>query len=269
VRLVSFDLLRSLGLPGVTLLKPEQMFAERDAIAAADWVLFPRSWQVGALAYGFRRPVFPSVATHLIGYDKVETTRAFEAIAPANVPHTLILPNEPEAAERALEEIGLPMVVKVPRAAGGAGVALLERRSELRSWCETCGDVLYAQEYLPVGQDLRVAVVGDRVVAAYWRRGGSDFRHNVARGGEIDPRGVPAEAVAAIERLALALGIDYGGFDAIWLDGHLWLLELNVYFGLRGVRDLGVELAPVILSYLERQGATPRPRRGGRGRRAA
>jgi ribosomal protein S6--L-glutamate ligase len=49
VRLLSFDPYRTLGMTGVTYLKPEHMFARRELITAADMVLFPQTWQLNVL----------------------------------------------------------------------------------------------------------------------------------------------------------------------------------------------------------------------------
>jgi ribosomal protein S6--L-glutamate ligase len=188
-------------------------------------------------------------------------TRGFLAVAPAHVAHTLILPAEPRAAEQALDELGLPLVVKRPRSAMGRGVAVIERRSQLHDWCRGA-EVLYAQEYLPSEADLRVVWVGDRVVAAYWRRGGDDFRHNLTRGADADFGAVPVPATALVGTVARGLGIDHAGFDLILVGGYPYLIELNVLFGNEALNACGIRLAPVILDYLERTlrpGSDPAP----------
>ena len=65
MRLVTFDPFRTLGLPGVTYVKPEAWRAHAELIRAADWLLFPEYWQVNALIYGMGCRVFPSQASYL------------------------------------------------------------------------------------------------------------------------------------------------------------------------------------------------------------
>lgn len=252
MRLVSFNVFRSLGLPGVRTFKPEQLFAARDEILCADWVLFPETWQVNALAYGMKRRIFPSLASYHLGRDKIEMTRAFWSVCPEHVPRTLILPASEVGVAAAADELGFPLVAKEPRNSMGRGVFLVESERELARFAAGA-ECLYVQEYLPIDRDLRVTVVGDRVVASYWRIGGDGFRHNVARGGELCFDGIPAEAVELVSRIAAELGVDHAGFDVAMVDGRPLLLELNVLFGNQALNRLGIDTGPVILDYLERQ----------------
>jgi ribosomal protein S6--L-glutamate ligase len=120
--------------------------------------------------------------------------------------------------------------------------------------------VLYAQEYLPADADLRVIWVGDRILSAYWRRGGDGFRHNMACGGEADFDGIPAEALDLVTDIASTLGIDHAGFDLIFSAGQPWLLEFNTLFGNAALNQRGIQPAAAILEFLlRRQAAAPRP----------
>lgn len=186
MKLISFDPLRTLAMPGVRVVKPEHWLREREALQDADWVLFPEYWQVNALHYGLRARIFPSLASYHLGHDKVEMTRAFESRWPAHVPPTVIEAPTPAGQQAALEALGLPLVVKAVRSSQGRGVRLIHSEAELAQWCET-QPVLYAQLPLPIDRDLRIVVLGQRIVASYWRiaREGS-FLNNVAAGGRLD-----------------------------------------------------------------------------------
>lgn len=272
VRLVSFDPLRSIGIPGVTVLKPEHMFGSREILLAADWVLYPRLWQVNALVYGLRRRIFPSVSTYHLGEDKVEMTRAFWSTCPEHVPPTLILPANEESVETVLDVIGLPLVVKDPRSAEGAGVRVIEKLSELRAHAASPDvSTLYAQALLPIDRDLRIVWVGDRVVGAYWRTASlGAFHNNVARGATVSHDDIPLAAVRLVEHVALELGIDHAGFDVAMVDGHPYLLEFNALFGTAGLAAQGVTLAGAVAEYLVRAGSPPElPTRPLRLRRSA
>jgi hypothetical protein len=156
---------------------------------------------------------------------------------------------------RPVEHVGVvelqPVEIELHRAPGvrGQQIGKLETRGALRAWCAG-RSVLYAQEYLSMSEDLRVVWLGNRVLTAYWRRGGDGFRRNVARGATLDDVGIPSEALELVATLAGALGIDHAGFDIAWVDGHPYLLELNVLFGNAGIREAGIDMAGVILAYL-------------------
>src|SRR5690554_2233769 len=95
----------------------------------------------------------------------------------------------------------------------GEGVWLIESRADWQTYCERT-DVLYVQEYLPIDRDVRVVVVGDRVITAYWlTQAEQGFYNNVAKGGQIVTGDVPAAATELALRLARELGVDHAGFD--------------------------------------------------------
>ena len=102
MRLISFDPLRTLEIPGVVNVKPEDWRRRKSEIMAADALLFPEYWQVNALVYAWRRRIFPSINSYHLGHDKIEMTRAFEAVCPEHVPFTRILPSTPAALEQVL-----------------------------------------------------------------------------------------------------------------------------------------------------------------------
>ena len=115
MRLITLDPLRTLDVPGTRPLKPEQMFRESELIKSADWVLFPEYWQVNALVYAWKKKIFPSINTYHMGHDKVELSRALQALCPGNVPQTLILPRTPSSEEVILDQLCFPMVAKEVR----------------------------------------------------------------------------------------------------------------------------------------------------------
>jgi len=279
---ISFDALRTLGFTDTRYLKPEQLFAERDLIKNAEWILFPEYWQLGALLYGYKSNIFPSPASYLLGHDKIEMTRAFLSIVPQHIPQTHISGNTPSRAETLWDEMCTPFVAKLPRSSQGQGVWLVENRADWAQYVART-DVLYVQELLPIDRDLRVVVIGGTVVDAYWRLQSSDgFHNNVSRGGTISYDPVPQNALDLAMHVAIALEIDHAGFDIAMVGQHPYLLEFNRLFGNTGIRGGDAVIHEAIVRYLRSRSkpmspATPRtprtPRtpgsRAGRLRRAA
>ncbi|MCW8194889.1 hypothetical protein F6455_08825 [Proteobacteria bacterium 005FR1] len=259
MQLVSFDVFRTLGLPATRYLKPENFFAHKTDLQRADWVLFPEYWQLNALIYGLNCRVFPSQASFLIGHNKIEMTRAFMSVAPENVPFTLIQPNNEMQREALWQTMDLPFVAKLPKASMGEGVWLIQTRQDWIDYCSRT-DVLYVQEYLPIDRDLRVVIVGDRVLSAYWRlQAQTGFYNNVARGGSIAYDDIPASAVELAVKVAASLGINHAGFDIAMVDGHPYLFEFNRLFGNAGLGADSKAYNSILLDYLDRQSA-PKPR---------
>ncbi|MCP5145286.1 MAG: hypothetical protein H6978_10780 [Gammaproteobacteria bacterium] len=270
MELISFDALRTLNFPRHVVLKPEYYLRHPVELRAADWILYPEYWQLNALVFGLHARIFPSLATYLIGHDKVAMTRVFETVAPAHVPLTLIHGNTQIYADEIWAKLPTPFVAKIPKASMGEGVFLIETRSDWRRYCERT-DVLYAQEYLPIDRDLRLIVIGEKVVGGYWRlQSANGFHNNIARGGVAVPGPIPPAATALVEGVAGTLGIDHAGFDVALVDGHPYLLEFNRLFGNQGLNELVGDITPGILNYLETklQDSDPRrPKRGGGTRR--
>ncbi|MGD8176370.1 ATP-grasp domain-containing protein [Marinimicrobium sp. ARAG 43.8] len=250
MNLVSFDPFRTLGFPNTRVIKPEHWMRHQAELTAADWVLFPEYWQINTLVYGLGCRIFPSQSSYLIGHNKVEMSRVFEAVAPRHVPTTHILANTPENAELLWERMSPPFVAKRPKSSMGEGVWLIEDREQ---WCQylTRTETLYVQEWLPIDRDIRVVVVGRRVLAAYWRLQSSySFHNNIARGGQVDEAPVPEAALALALRVAHRLQVDHAGFDIAMLGTHPVLIEFNRLFGHQGIAGGAAHLREAVLGYL-------------------
>ena len=246
MHLVSFDPLRTLDIPNIRNLKPEHWFRERETILQADWVLFPEYWQINPLVYAWKKKIFPSISTFHLGHDKVEMTRAFEAVCPRNIPQTQILPATEVAEQQILDEFAFPFVAKEIKNSMGRGVHVIHDRHELRHYRET-NPVLYIQEYLPIDRDLRVVLIGNKVVAAYWRIAAHGaFHNNVAMGATVSFDNIPASAIELVEQVARQLDIDHAGFDVAFVDGWCYLFEFNVRFGTQALNQRGIKTGPLI-----------------------
>lgn len=259
MNLISFNLFRTLGLPDVTHLKPDEVqqsphrFA--DQIKDADWVLFPEYWQLNGIVYGLGGRVFPSEATYRIGHNKIEMTRACQLIAPNNMPATWIAANTPDQAEHLWSELTLPFVAKLPKASQGEGVWLIENRGDWKRYLART-EVLYLQEYLPIDKDLRIVIVGEEVIAAYWRlQSDRSFHTNVSRGGAISHQDIPQSAIDLATSLAKSLHINHAGFDIAMVHNHPYLLEFNRLFGNQGIVGGGQTITDAMLRYINQYSA--------------
>ena len=149
--------------------------------------------------------------------DKVRTSLRLSARG-IPTPRTVVA-LAPESARRAIEEVGYPAVLKPAVGSWGRLMArvhdaeeaeqILEHKEALPSPIHS---VTYAQEYVAKpDRDLRAFVVGDRVVAAMYRRS-SDWRTNAARGATTERAEPHGELSALALRAAEAVG---GGVLAV------------------------------------------------------
>lgn len=251
MNIVTFNPFRTIGIPGIKYVKPDRMFEERKKIEEADICLFPENWQVNALVYGMKKKIFPSIQSIQMGFNKIEVTRGLWSVAPKHVPKTVILGKNSDNVNRILSEFPFPFVAKEVRNSMGKGVFLIQNQEQFKEYVEN-NDYLYIQEYLSIDRDLRICVIGEEVIAAYWRINDQNtFRNNVAQGARISFDNIPNEALELTLRTAKSLGINHAGFDVVSTGGHYYFLEFNTLFGNQGFQQLGVSAESKIYDYIK------------------
>lgn len=155
------------------------------------------------------------------------------------MPRTILSPKAFEArVDKALlhdyleAELGYPFIMKECYGSFGREVYLIQNREELEAKEAEIGlkPSLY-QEFISssYGRDLRVNVVGDRVVAAMYREAkNGDFRANLTLGGEMRAHEVTGEEEEVALRATRALGLDFAGVDLLFgEDGRPLVAEVN------------------------------------------
>jgi len=165
--------------------------------------------------------------------DKVATSAALASRGLPS-PRTLVA-FTPEAALRAVEEIGYPVVIKPAVGSWGRMVSRLNDRDAAEAVLEhkralgTAADsVFYVQEHVDKpGRDIRSFVVGGETICAIYRRS-EHWITNTARGGEASNCPVTGEIDRLSRAAAEAVG---GGMVAVDLlergDGELLISEVN------------------------------------------
>ena len=186
--------------------------------------------------------------------DKYLTTARLAA-AGLPVPPTVVCQHA-DAALEAFEALGGDVVVKPLFGSEGRGmVRVSDPELAWRTFraLERLQSVLYLQQFIPhPGWDLRVFVVGGRVVAAMRRHARDGWRTNVAQGG----KGEPAQLTEVETRLALCASATVGtlvaGVDLLpGPDGRHYVLEVNAVPGWRALAPVaGVDIAALIVRFL-------------------
>jgi len=115
--------------------------------------------------------------------------------------------------------------------------------------------IYYIQQALPHdGRDIRAFVVGDRVVAAMWRRA-DHWCTNLARGGRAEPATLPPAWEELSLRAARAVGAEIAGVDLLpTASGEVYVLEVNGIPGWRGLQQTTpIDIGQEIVAHLERR----------------
>lgn len=186
--------------------------------------------------------------------DKYLATACLEA-AGLRVPPTVACQHA-DAALEAFQTLGGDVVVKPLFGSEGRGmVRVSDPEMAWRTFrtLERTQSVLYLQQFIRhPGWDLRVFVLGGRVLTAMRRYSNGCWRTNVAQGG----RGEVAQLSADEERLALraadALGAAMAGVDLLpGPQGEWYVLEVNAVPGWRALAPVtGVDVAAAVLDFL-------------------
>jgi [lysine-biosynthesis-protein LysW]--L-2-aminoadipate ligase len=192
--------------------------------------------------------------------DKLYTT---SALTRAGVPQPEVrLAFTPEAALRAMEELGYPVVLKPVVGSWGrllakvndreAAEAILEHKQVLGSYQHS---IFYIQEYVPKkgGRDIRAFVVGDETICAIYRES-THWITNTARGGKASNCPVTPELSELCVRAARAVG---GGVLAIDVFEHpergYLVNEVNHTMEFRNsIAPTGVDIPGRIVDYVLR-----------------
>jgi ribosomal protein S6--L-glutamate ligase len=90
-------------------------------------------------------------------------------------------------------------------------------------------------------RDLRVVILGKRIVHAYWKESApGEFRTNVAKGGRITLDPVPEGILNLALDVAIRCSFDFVGLDMCEHQGKVLILEANMNFGTQGFKEAGI-----------------------------
>lgn len=185
------------------------------------------------------KKTFPSYHTYKCAMDKIKQTALFQML---NIPHPETRTFYGKRQKKAiLKYFDFPFIAKVPRGSAlGNGVFLIQNQTDLNAYIGKTHPA-YIQEYIPNDRDIRVVVIGQRVVNAYWRLApDGDFRSNIAGGGRIRLVNVPSGACELAIQTAHACGWDDVGIDICASDRGYLVLEANMKYGREGFRQAGI-----------------------------
>lgn len=155
-------------------------------------------------------------------------------------------------------DIGFPCVIKECLGSFGKQVYLAADTDEFEEIIQNIGTRPFiVQEYIKssYGRDIRIQVVGNKVVAAMYRYNDNDFRANITNGGSMKPYEPDPEQCRMALEVCDILGLDFGGIDILFgEDDEPVLCEANSNAHFKNLYDCtGINVAEHIISYIEEQ----------------
>jgi len=170
------------------------------------------------------------------------------------IPKTMLV-KFPLDLELVKREFSFPIVLKTVSGSQGKGVMLCENEDDLDDIfgiLEKNDTSLILQEFMGEsrGRDIRVFVVGNRVIGAMLRTAQKGFKANVSRGGAAESFPLTPE----IERIALdsarSLGLDIAGVDLLFCKKGFRICEVNSSPGFKGFEPAtGANIPEAIFEY--------------------
>lgn len=186
------------------------------------------------------KKTFPSYHTYKFAQDKIKQTALFQLL---DIPHPRTRVFYGKRSKKTItNHFNFPFIGKIARgSAMGRGVFFIRNISDLDAYCALTTPA-YIQEYLPVDRDIRVVVIGGKVVHAYWRVASPDeYRCNVSLGGTICLDPVPKSATDLALHTSLSCRWDDVGIDICPYHDRLFVLEANMKYGKEGFRAAGID----------------------------
>lgn len=149
--------------------------------------------------------------------------------------------------------LGFPMIVKQCKSSYGMGVYKADNLEQLKSIISNLNCPIIFQQCImsSLGKDVRVNVVGDKVINAVQRHNLIDFRSNVLQGGsmsclDISPR---IQSLALVAKAAC--GCDFCGVDLLIDEDDYLVCEINssAHFA-TALDQTGINMADKIAQYI-------------------
>ncbi len=178
------------------------------------------------------------------------------------MPRTVVV-RSVEGIDDVIDEFKFPVILKVPYGSQGLGVFIAESKRSLVPFAEhllkrgVMKEPIKIQEYIAEaeGKDLRIFVIGAKVVAAMERSAApGEFRANFSRGGsviKITPTKTEKQLdVEATKRM----GLDFSGVDMLRTKHGPVIIEVNSNPGYEGIMQAtGVDIPKMIIELTERK----------------
>lgn len=189
--------------------------------------------------------------------------RSLQLLAKAGVgiPKTVFSRNSADIDDLLERLGGTPVIIKLARGTHGNGVVLAETKKAAKSVLQAFylsneeGTNILLQEFVEesAGTDIRVFVIGGRVVASMQRQSlDDDFRSNLHKGGDGSAIKLTEEERKMAIRAAKAMGLNVCGVDMMRSVRGPLILEVNASPGFGIEKVTGRDVTTPLIEYIER-----------------
>jgi ribosomal protein S6--L-glutamate ligase len=196
------------------------------------------------------KSIFPSAYNYMCAQDKIKQSILFNLL---DIPHprTRVFYGKKQKSQ-ITKHFAFPFIAKIPRGSSmGSGVFLIKNQTALNEYLDL-GTPAYIQEYLPTHGDMRIVVIGKKIVHAYRRiAAAGEFRSNIARGAKVSLATLPQTALDLALQTAKSCQWDDVGLDICEYKNKLYVLEGNMKYGKEGFRAAGIDYIAMMEHLIE------------------
>lgn len=142
-----------------------------------------------------------------------------------------------------------PLVVKPKNGKGGLGVRLIESGEIPQD-----DNLVYQKVASDCGKDLRVWLIGDKIIASILRQSKKDFRSNFCLGGSATAYNLSDEERRLVFKIASLIDYDYIGIDFVFNNGKVVFNEIEDTVGARMVYSVtNIDILKEYCDYIKSQ----------------
>lgn len=145
-----------------------------------------------------------------------------------------------------------PMVLKPARGKGGRDVEIINNYDEFISYKKRVCEKTIAQRVVTdKGKDLRIYVVGNKIIKGMLRVSETDFRSNFCLGGRAEEYSLSAEESALVQQVIDQFDIGYAGLDFIFDNGKMVFNEMEDVVGARMLyAHTDIDIVEIYLNFI-------------------
>ncbi len=232
------------------------------AFSLPDFVIFwDKDFYLAKRLENLGVPLFNSANAIRLCDNKILTSLALNNVV--SMPKTIVVPktfegvgyNNLDFLKKSIDLLGLPIVIKEAYGSFGQQVYLANTIDEAK---EIFDKIQYKdcliQKFVKTsnGRDVRINVVGGKVVASMFRFNDHDFRSNISNGGSMRTYTPNEKQKEIVLKACNALGLDFAGVDVLFDENDSpCICEVNSNPHFKSTFECtGVDLSEKILSYI-------------------
>lgn len=122
----------------------------------------------------------------------------------------------------------------------GIGVYLIENEEDYNNAYDEINDIYFCQEFIEnsFGQDIRVYVLGNRVLGCVKRISDNSFKSNFSLGGRVEKSELNNSIIEISLNAAKAIELDFCGIDLLITEDSYTVCEVNGNAGFRTITQV-------------------------------